>query len=235
MNLRVTSEIFRVFCGGTLDTAAHGLDAVTRVQTAPYDLVLMDLQMPVMDGIEATRRIRAAGIDVPILAMTASALGDEVQAALDAGMNGFLTKPVRRADFERALSAHARRAGSPPGAALRSTARAYFAEMVGAEIAEELVATSVTSVAGAVADLRRARAEGDPRLVGRQLHKIKGALLNCGLGDLAARAAALEDACHAPSLTPSFAPRADALSAELRAFASLTRPPPPAPDRAASR
>jgi PAS domain S-box-containing protein len=233
MNLRVTAELFRVFFGGALATAADGLEALTRVQTASYDLVLMDLQMPRMDGVEATRRIRALGIDVPILAMTASPLGDEIQAALDAGMNGFLTKPMRRADLERALRAHARQPAERRGAALRVEVRGYFTSMVGPELAEELAAAAVESVGGAARDLGRARAEGDAPLVRRQLHKIKGALLNCGLGALAAEAAALEDA--GGPLSPSFAPRADALAAELYAFAAITRPLPPAPAPAASR
>ena len=225
MNLRVTGELFRTFFGITPDTAANGLDAVSMVQRGRYDLVLMDLQMPVMDGASAARRIRELGIQVPIVAMTASAMSDEIQAALDAGMNGFLNKPARRAELLRVLVAHAGErtalpAGAPPAPqAVRARAHAYFAAMVGEESASVLVEASVESLVESVASLRHARAGGDLRLVGREYHKLKGALLNCGLDDLAAQAAALEQRC-ATVPAPSSPPRADALEAGLAGLAA---------------
>ena len=74
---------------------------------SPYDLILMDVQMPEMDGLEATRRIRAmAGPQPRILAMTASALESDVLACREAGMDGFISKPVRREELGQTLLEH---------------------------------------------------------------------------------------------------------------------------------
>lgn len=87
--------------GCTVDVAVNGAEAVEKVRrsaAAPYDLVLMDIQMPVMDGIEATRAIRALPelslASVPIVAMTANAFEEDRQRVLAAGMNGHLGKPI---------------------------------------------------------------------------------------------------------------------------------------------
>jgi signal transduction histidine kinase/DNA-binding response OmpR family regulator len=91
--------------GYRADVVENGAEAVEAVQRTGYDLILMDIHMPEMDGLEATRRIRAlTGIDQPrIFAMTASVLDDERQACIDAGMDRHLAKPFRRHELEKAL------------------------------------------------------------------------------------------------------------------------------------
>lgn len=82
--------------GLTVHTAADGEEAIRSVQAIHCDVVLMDIQMPVMDGLEACRRIRALGgryARLPIIAMTSHALSDDKTKCLDAGMNYFLSKP----------------------------------------------------------------------------------------------------------------------------------------------
>ncbi len=87
--------------------AANGAEAVRAARAQSFDLVLMDLQMPVMDGLQATREIRALGGDwarVPIYALTAAASQEDQAAALAAGMDDFLTKPFMPEDLEAALA-----------------------------------------------------------------------------------------------------------------------------------
>jgi CheY-like chemotaxis protein len=81
--------------GLIVETAEDGLEAVDKALARPFDIVLMDMQMPALDGMEATRRIRAANlVALPIVAMTANAFGEDRSACIAAGMNDHVAKPV---------------------------------------------------------------------------------------------------------------------------------------------
>ncbi len=81
------------------DTASNGLEAVQAVEKKHYDLIFMDCQMPVMNGYEATRKIREMSEDVPIIAVTASAIIGEYDKCMEVGMTDFLTKPFKKNDL----------------------------------------------------------------------------------------------------------------------------------------
>ena len=115
--------------GADVRVASNGREAVALAQAAavgvldaPFDLILIDVQMPVLDGLEATRRLRALGFTVPVVAVTAAAGEEERARCLAAGCDGFLEKPVRQADLIAAARAAAlrgraaRSSGSAPGA-----------------------------------------------------------------------------------------------------------------------
>jgi CheY-like chemotaxis protein len=89
-----------------LDMVANGAEAVEAASRFAYDVICMDMQMPEMDGVAATRMIRSRGgslASVPIIALTANALPEDMRACFDAGMNQFLAKPVNRKDLLAAL------------------------------------------------------------------------------------------------------------------------------------
>ncbi len=94
--------------GHSVEMAGNGLEAVRKSAEECFDVILMDVQMPEMDGFEATRAIRererGTGIHVPILAVTAHAMSGYRDLCLDAGMDGYLTKPIRTEELANALS-----------------------------------------------------------------------------------------------------------------------------------
>ena len=109
LNREIAQEILREY-GFLVDSAENGAVAVEKVSTAApgsYDLVLMDVQMPIMDGYTATRKIRAlddpARATLPIIAMTANAFDEDRRNALESGMNGFLSKPIVIGDLVQEL------------------------------------------------------------------------------------------------------------------------------------
>ncbi|MBJ7575132.1 response regulator [Luteimonas sp. MC1828] len=127
VNLMVGQRLLAVL-GITCDTASNGEAALMRMSASRYDIVLMDCQMPVMDGYTATRRWREGeeaandGRRVPIIAMTANAMAGDRQKCLDAGMDDYLAKPVTRSELERALH----RWWSPEQAAAAAPQMAFY-------------------------------------------------------------------------------------------------------------
>lgn len=95
INLKVESRMLRQL-NFTYDCAENGLEAVEKAGSEDYDVILMDIRMPILDGLEASRRLRSAGCQTPIVAVSANAYEDDVQLSLDAGMNGHLAKPLNR-------------------------------------------------------------------------------------------------------------------------------------------
>ncbi len=88
--------------------ASNGLEALAQVGERRPDLILMDMRMPQMDGLEATRRLRAMGCEVPIVALTANAMTEDRARCLAQGMNDFLAKPISLARLRSCLLRHCR-------------------------------------------------------------------------------------------------------------------------------
>jgi CheY-like chemotaxis protein len=91
--------------GAAIDVAVNGLEALEMLQNTHYDLVLMDVQMPVMDGLEATRKIRMEmKRSIPVIAFTANAIKGEIDICLASGMNDYISKPFEEDKLIRTLT-----------------------------------------------------------------------------------------------------------------------------------
>ena len=108
---RIVASRFLTGWGLEVHTAEHGKEAVGMIQKQKYALVMMDLEMPVMDGYEACRKIRSLGNDpyyrdLPVIALTASAMSEIREKALTSGMNDFLSKPFQPHELQASLVKH---------------------------------------------------------------------------------------------------------------------------------
>ncbi len=200
----VNQQVTRRFLerlGCEVEVAENGLRAIELSARAPYDLILMDVQMPVMDGLAATREIRRQETSdrrTPIIALTASAMTDELERCIAAGMDGLLTKPLEPIRLAETLDRHGLGAeGStlPPLPPARPSAQpidlARLRIIVGddEEFIEELCRTFLASSGRIVEELRRALEANDRALLGTLAHKLKGGSHSvCAqrVGDLAA-------------------------------------------------
>jgi CheY-like chemotaxis protein len=163
-NQQVARELLE-YEGASVQIASHGLEAVeaiaaTQAAGVPFDVVLMDLQMPVMDGFTATRRIRQdlGQQALPIVAMTANAMASDREACLAAGMNDHVGKPFDLDDLVRVLRRHAGTTAAPAGAAVGAAVGAAAGAAVGAAASNrsELPAAIDAAAAAAGVDIATA-------------------------------------------------------------------------------
>jgi GAF domain-containing protein/CheY-like chemotaxis protein/HPt (histidine-containing phosphotransfer) domain-containing protein len=218
--------------GYRADVAANGLEALEALERQPYDLVLMDVQMPEMDGVEATGQIleRWAEEERPwIVAMTAEVMQGDREGFLAAGMNDYVAKPIRPRELVAAITRAPRRRveHNPGGADGRPAVDAAvldrLAESMGgddafvAELIEQFVADSPALVAAARTGLET----GDAEEVRRAAHTLKSNAATMGANELADRSRRLELAAKAEELAGGAA-SLDAVAEELeRVHAAL--------------
>ena len=189
--------------GCKVEFAENGRQALAAFRPEKYDVVLMDVRMPIMDGLEATAAIRrlerdtGAGRRTPVLALTAHAMAGDRQLCLDAGMDGYLSKPVKHrhlleklAPFSERRPGRLSRAGSgrspSPGTPSRPIGRARRGRR---RILRELLAAFLK---GAVRGLTALEGGPDASQFAAAAHALRGSALTIGADSLAAAAAALE-------------------------------------------
>ena len=209
VNLMVAQRLLQVL-GVDCDAAGNGQAAIEKMDGGDYDLVLMDCQMPVLDGYSATRRWREIEQErnverrLPIVAMTANAMAGDRQKCLDAGMDDYLAKPVTRTELEQCV---ARWKGSnlavpdslPPAAELAERSPPVLdggvlgelREVLGPEV-DRIVAVYLEDAPRLIAQLERAAVDNDPIALRVAAHTLKSSSANVGATTLAEAARDLE-------------------------------------------
>jgi CheY-like chemotaxis protein/HPt (histidine-containing phosphotransfer) domain-containing protein len=183
--------------GHTVELAEDGVEAVEMARAQAYDIILMDIQMPVMGGLEATRKLRQVGFTTSIIAMTASAMKGDRERFLEAGADDYIAKPIRRDVVRDILNRHTglRPASEAPDHATLPPVET-IAEELGLDQEQywEILMEFIEDKKKDIEDLAGALAKGDTDLVSRLAHKIKGSALNLRLASLARPAADIEKA-----------------------------------------
>lgn len=210
--------------GHTLTIAHNGNQALSMLGSAVFDLVLMDVQMPEMDGLTATRRIRenekATGSHIPIVAMTAHAMKGDRERCLQAGMDGYITKPLSSHGIEETIAdilgtayvgtgyKAPESASVPDSIPVRSSASwdpvHALAKLDGDEsLLRELVQIFLDEAPKQLATLQRAIETGDLETIERTSHSLKGELSCLGLANAADKARDLERMGQELALQPA--------------------------------
>jgi len=209
VNLMVAQRLLQVL-GAECDTAGNGEVALQKIEAAQYDLVLMDCQMPVLDGYGATRRwreieqARRATHRLPIVAMTANAMAGDRQKCLDAGMDDYLPKPVTKGELERCIERwrgaslavpetlpplEETAVRSPP--VLDDSVLDELREVLGDEV-DKIVQVYLEDAPRLIAQLERAAVGNDPIALRVAAHTLKSSSANVGARTLSDAARDLE-------------------------------------------
>ncbi|CAO3374561.1 response regulator [Azospirillum argentinense] len=230
VNLQVTLALLRR-AGHAVDSVSNGLEAVSAVAALPYDLVLMDIQMPEMDGLAATRAIRRMGgaaAQVPIVAMTANAMEGDQAVCMAAGMDDYLPKPIAAEQLLRTVTRWTGfpKAGVPDEPESRPEAattpridhakRRDLREAIGDEGFAMLMETFLHETTGHLDRLRQAAQNRDFPTVEREAHILKGSTGNVGFAQASALADELVAAARNRDLAGIGGHRIQALDAALK-------------------
>lgn len=196
----------------SIRTAGDGMEAITATREVEFDAILMDVRMPEMDGISATRAIRTDGNHVPIIAFTANAFPDDMEQCMKAGMNEFLAKPIRKSSLLRtmvralrATKVKAKQNDTRKMAAeechkpemeapmeKNNTQQRRMVDEVGEDVMREATQLFLVDTANRLTVMADCAKSGDRATISLHAHTIKGTAAMLGFSKLAAQAEVLE-------------------------------------------
>ncbi|PXA93353.1 hypothetical protein DMC18_09045 [Caulobacter sp. D5] len=199
-DVELNRELFRELLerrGCTVETAADGAEALKALENAAFDLVLMDVHMPVIDGLTATRELRRRGLTTaPVLALTASGAPQQIAACLDAGMVGHLLKPLSERDLDQALTHHLSQHPGGAGFVAERSAQDADEATTRKALAATMGAARTARLAGMLRQQLDARfLDEAPEVLREDAHRLAGSAGILGFMQLSHMAADLETAC----------------------------------------
>ena len=184
--------------GYRVDVAGSGLEAIESLRNRPYDIIFMDVQMPEMDGLEATRRIRKEWPESGprIIAMTANAMPHDREKCLAAGMDDYIAKPVNFVQIQSVLERHGRERKIESKPILDRHVLEELASLQdpnGPDLLSELIQLYLIDLPDRIEGIRNAIEGGDSAALRREAHRLKGSSQQMGAARLAALCLELEE------------------------------------------
>jgi PAS domain S-box-containing protein len=193
------NEVNRIACchilkrfGISVQTACNGIEALQKMREARFNLVLMDIQMPLMDGFETVQAMRKGEAgeyykNIPVVALTAHAFSDDKQRCIDGGMNGYVSKPIIAEQLAKVLLpyvSNCQPGDSSDGLGAGESQPLWNQELLlervegDRALLKQILFAFATTIPADIVQLKQALAEADVELVLQLVHKIKGACLN---------------------------------------------------------
>jgi len=186
LNREYEKEMLKNFFSIVSDTAVNGLEAVEKVRTNHYDAILMDMRMPIMNGIEATQEIRKFQKDIPIICMSANVYKEDKIAAENAGMIDFIEKPLERQDIEDKLLKYLSVEPSSDRVTkstidIKKIVLNHLQNSFSSDIADRLLLKAIDSITEYIDRIEDHVATRDFKELVEDFHALKGVCSNIGL------------------------------------------------------
>ena len=200
VNREFLKEMFKVFFSVSVETAENGKVAVEKVKVNEYDIVFMDMRMPVLNGVEATKEIRTFNAEVPIICMSANVYREDKYEAQHAGMNDFIEKPLEHTDIETQLKKLDFQPNKETSTVLRDIAMNHFKSYFDESTSLNFIKMAEDGLKIAIKNIEIYLLEGNTKMLRDNFHAMKGILSNLGLEELAQRAELLQEYANAGDL-----------------------------------
>jgi CheY-like chemotaxis protein len=188
-------EMLKNFFGVTCDTAENGAIALEKAKEKQYDIILMDMRMPIMNGLDSTRKIREFDKDIPIVCMSANVYKEDKIAAEESGMNDFIEKPLERSDIEGKLLKlinNEFESNTITQVNYRKVAYAFLRENFEEEMVQTLCKTARKSIKDSLTSIESHRDNEEVNHLVDDFHRLKGVFFNLGLKEFASEAGVLQ-------------------------------------------
>ncbi|MBU1668810.1 response regulator [bacterium] len=207
LNREYEKEMLNNFFAISCDTAENGAIAVKKAKKHNYDAILMDMRMPVMDGLEASREIRKFNNSIPIICMSANVYKEDKLAAEEAGMNDFIEKPLERSDVENKLLKLLRNEFNSKkkqkkntikapilnsGLAMKQMVFSHLKKNFNDDVSQKLFDKAIISIKEYVQRINHNTKEKDTKALIEDFHALKGVLSNVGIDQFAQEAGRLQ-------------------------------------------